>query len=100
MDPNTLVDVSAQLGHSNLMTTQRYYAQITAESAGSRLEKAWSGNKDKTRTQSKPRQGEALDLLLHSLGITPEELATRLITNAHGTTNTAIAFKERLTGYN
>jgi integrase len=29
-DPNLLVNVSAQLGHSNLMTTQRYYAQISA----------------------------------------------------------------------
>ena len=99
-DPNLLVDVSAQLGHSNLMTTQRYYAQISAGSAGSKLEKVWSGNKNTAISQTKLDHGEALNLILQLLGIAPEELAARLLTKARDSQNLVIESKERLTSYN
>lgn len=84
-DPNLLVDVSAQLGHSNLMTTQRYYAQISAESAGSRLEKAWGKGGITAKAASKAeQQPDALGQLLQLLGITPEELKIRLLTQPQG----------------
>jgi integrase len=41
LDPNLLPDVSTMLGHSNIKTTQRYYAQISCDSAGRRIEEAW-----------------------------------------------------------
>ena len=41
MDPNSLIDVSTTLGHSNVKTTQRDYAQISADSAGERINKLW-----------------------------------------------------------
>ncbi len=52
IDPNLLPDVSAMLGHSDLKTTQRYYAQISCSDAGKRIEEAWmrrmQGEKDKS----------------------------------------------------
>jgi integrase len=41
MNPNLMPDVSTVLGHANLKTTQRYYAQIPADSARQRLDDAW-----------------------------------------------------------
>jgi integrase len=87
-DPTLLVDVSAQLGHASLATTQRYYARISAESAGSRLEKAWSG-------RPAPQQGmgseAVLGLLLKAFGInTPEDLQRVLASNAPGLLNPRI----------
>ena len=42
LDPNLLTDVSVMLGHADVKTTQRYYAQISCDSAGRRLEEAWN----------------------------------------------------------
>jgi integrase len=41
IDPNLIPDVSTALGHSSIMTTQRFYAQMDRESAGRRIEEAW-----------------------------------------------------------
>jgi integrase len=41
IDPNLIPDVSAALGHTNLETTQRYYAQMDRSNAVRRLENAW-----------------------------------------------------------
>jgi integrase len=41
LDPNLLPDISTMLGHADIKTTQRYYAQISCDSAGRRLEAAW-----------------------------------------------------------
>ncbi len=43
IDPNLLPDVSAMLGHASVKTTQRYYAQISSDSAAKRIEEAWEG---------------------------------------------------------
>jgi len=40
-DPNLLPDISTMLGHSDIETTQRYYAQISSDSAGRRIEEDW-----------------------------------------------------------
>ncbi len=97
MDPNLLVDVSAQLGHSSVMTTQRYYAQISAESAGSRLEKAWD-EKEKNKIPMKPEQGEALKNFLHLLGSSPEALISLLSPKAQESPNPVIESKNRPSG--
>lgn len=41
-DPSLLPDVSAVLGHSNIATTQKYYAQIRRGTALHRIESAWN----------------------------------------------------------
>jgi len=41
IDPNLIPDVSAALGHTNLETTQRFYAQMDRGNAVRRLEDAW-----------------------------------------------------------
>ncbi len=41
IDPNLIPDVSAALGHTNLETTQRFYAQMDRSDAVRRLESAW-----------------------------------------------------------
>ncbi len=78
LDPNLLVDVSAQLGHSNLTTTQRYYAQISAESAGSRLEKAWD-KKHTSETNDNTNAENVLGMLVKALGINSPDDLQRLI---------------------
>jgi hypothetical protein len=47
-NPNTLPDVSKQLGHSSLLVTQSYYAAIEASDAGRRLSEAWEQIPTKT----------------------------------------------------
>jgi integrase len=42
-DPSLLPDVSSVLGHSNIATTQKYYAQIRRGTALHRIETAWIG---------------------------------------------------------
>jgi hypothetical protein len=99
-DPNLLVDVSAQLGHSNLMTTQRYYAQISAESAGARLERAWATDK-MPETESKDTATNAVALLLKALGVgNSEELREALLVQVKKAENARIEYSDRLTGYN
>ncbi len=41
LDPNLIPDISTQLGHTSIETTQRFYAQMDRESAGRRIEEAW-----------------------------------------------------------
>ena len=41
-DPSLLPDVSRFLGHSNIATTQKYYAQIRGSTALQRIERAWA----------------------------------------------------------
>lgn len=83
-DPNLLIDVSAQLGHSNLMTTQRYYAQISAESAGSRLEKAWD-DQPVVQKEKSINADIMLGMLMKALRInSPEDLQKLLATQAEG----------------
>jgi integrase len=92
-DPNLLIDVSTQLGHSNIKTTQRYYAQISAESAGQRIERAWEG-KAPTKTP------DPVSDLLAALGVgSVEELKARLTSQAPCTETSRIDFKNRLPGY-
>ena len=98
MDPNLLVDVSAQLGHSNLATTQRYYAQISAESAGSRLEKAWNEHGEDTKVSNKG--SNEVSQLLEALGISSiTELRERLSPQAQSAPNRRIDPKSPLSGY-
>lgn len=80
-DPNLLVDVSAQLGHSNLTTTQRYYAQISAESAGSRLEKAWEKKHISERSDKNTNSEDVLLMLLQALGVNSSEDLQMLLSN-------------------
>jgi hypothetical protein len=78
-DPNFLVDVSAQLEHSDLMTTQHYYAQINAERA------------------DEPAGSNSVEELLRTLGIgSVEELKARLLPRAEDTENRGIDPKKRL----
>lgn len=42
VDPNLMPEVSIQLGHSSILTTQRFYADMDLVGAGSKLRKAWS----------------------------------------------------------
>ena len=42
LDPNLFPDVSTALGHASLVTTQRFYAQISCDRAANRLENAWT----------------------------------------------------------
>jgi integrase len=97
MDPNSLVDVSTTLGHSNLLTTQRYYAQICAESAGSRINKLWE------RATKKPAPTVAsgeVEELLKILGVTSiEELKSIVSENSISAKKGVIDPKERLPGY-
>ncbi len=44
-DSSLLPDVSKFLGHSNLATTQKYYAQIRGSTALQRIERAWASEK-------------------------------------------------------
>jgi len=90
IDPNLLVDVSAQLGHANIATTQRYYAQISSESAGSRLERAW-GAKAEADTISNSDQSK--EQLMKILGITQEDLLTVLTSKLQGLPNPRIENK-------
>lgn len=102
-DPNLLVDVSTQLGHSNLLTTQRYYAQISAESAGSRIEKAW----EKTQPKHNPDKNtnpavvpDPITDLLSILGVSSiDELKIRLAPQAPCTEKHGIDPKNQLPGY-
>lgn len=89
-DPNLLVDVSAQLGHANIATTQRYYAQISAESAGTRLERAW-GSEAGANKGTTP--DHARDQLMQLLGITQEELQMVLLSRLQGLPNPRIENK-------
>ncbi len=99
MDPNLLVDVSAQLGHSNLATTQRYYAQISAESAGSRLEKAWDKKEYVTKTSMEG--GSNIAKLLEELGFSSiTELKDCVSLKAQSASNQRIDYRNQLPGYN
>ncbi len=44
-DSSLLPDVSRILGHSNLATTQKYYAQIRGSTALQRIERAWTSER-------------------------------------------------------
>lgn len=102
-DPNLLVDVSTQLGHSSLLTTQRYYAQISAESAGSRIEKAWQRTQTQDNTNINTNNGvvsESVSDLLANLGVSSiEELKARLSPQAPCTGKHGIDPKNQLPGY-
>ncbi len=88
MDSALMADVSAQLGHANMATTQRYYARISADRAGSRLEKAWS---ERTTQEQGMSSEMVLALLLKMFGInTPEDLQRIIATNAPGLLNPRI----------
>lgn len=77
MDPNSLNDVSVVLGHSNIKTTQRSYAQMSASGAGARLKTLW--NPAPTKEDPSPALPEEVKELLDRLGITSiEELEALL----------------------
>lgn len=64
-DPSLMPEVSQQLGHSSLVTTQRFYADMSLIDAGSKLRKAWSTEKNgvivpQTRSPEPPTE-EAKD---------------------------------------
>ncbi len=101
MDPNSLIDVSTTLGHSNLKTTQRYYAQINADSAGDRINKLWEKNMKKKQTPvTDPASSGEVDELLKTLGISSvEELRTMLSQNSIMTKKRGIDSKDWLPGY-
>ncbi|WP_162137720.1 tyrosine-type recombinase/integrase [Methanomassiliicoccus luminyensis] len=97
-DPNLLPDVSTQLGHSSILTTQRYYAQISAESAGSRIEKAWKN--ETSASHNKADVTGPIAELLEALGMgSVEELKARLISQASNTEKHGIDSKNWLPGY-
>lgn len=99
MDSNLLNDVSAQLGHSNTNTTQRYYAQISAESAGTRLVKAYESH-GSTKTKEKGKGDGDVAQLLESLGYSSiEELRKHLDSKAESASNRGIDFKNPPAGY-
>ncbi len=77
MELNSLIDVLTTLGHSNVKTTQRYYAQIRSVSAGERINKLWeSALKKEAPTTSPPGEVEEL---LKTLGVSSvEELRAAL----------------------
>jgi integrase/recombinase XerD len=108
-DPNLLPDVSTQLGHSSILTTQRYYAQISAESAGSRIDRAWESktqtentlNSVEEKTQMPSVFSDLLTALLANLGVSSvEELKARLPPKAPCTETPGIEQKNQLAGYN
>lgn len=82
-DPNSLIDVSTQLGHSNLKTTQRYYAQISADSAGARLNKLWeAAPKKEASALTAPGPTGEIDELFKSLGISSVEELKALLSQS------------------
>jgi integrase len=61
-DSSLMPEVSQQLGHSSLVTTQRFYADMDLIDAGSKLRKAWSKKAVSQTTQienDSPRVAEA-----------------------------------------
>jgi integrase len=58
-DSSLLPEVSQQLGHSSVVTTQRFYADMNLTDAGNKLRNAWSKNEGtKTVTAPKGSQSE------------------------------------------
>jgi len=101
MDPNSLIDVSTALGHSNLKTTQRYYAQISADSAGERINKLWEKalNKEVSSPAAPVPSGE-VEELLKTLGVSSvDELKTMLSQNSIPAKKSGIDSKNWLPGY-
>jgi hypothetical protein len=60
-NPNTLPDVSKQLGHSSLVVTQQFYAAIDANDAGQRLAETWGQKPDDLVRHSYEKPKKALD---------------------------------------
>ncbi len=74
-DPNSLPDVSKQLGHSSLVVTQSYYANIEANDAGRRLSEVW-GQRPTESVLERPRK-EMLDTRSEkNILIKPKEFIT------------------------
>ncbi|HNU35171.1 MAG TPA: site-specific integrase, partial [Methanomassiliicoccales archaeon] len=101
MDPNSLIDVSTVLGHSNLKTTQRYYAQISADSAGERINKLWEKLlKNEVSSPAVPVPSGEVEELLKTLGVSSvEELKTMLSQNSIPAKKSGIDSKNWLPGY-
>jgi len=101
MDPNSLIDVSTALGHSNLKTTQRYYAQISADSAGERINKLWErALKKEAPAPIKPAPSGEVEELLKTLGVSSvEELKTLMSQNSIPAKKNGIDSKDWLPGY-
>jgi hypothetical protein len=53
-DSSLLPEVSQQLGHSSIVTTQRFYADMNLTDTGKKLRKAWSRN-DEPETMTAPK---------------------------------------------
>lgn len=60
-NPNALPDVSKQLGHSSLVVTQQFYADIDANDAGMRLAETWGQKPDDLVRHSSEEPKKALD---------------------------------------
>jgi len=74
-DPNSLPDVSKQLGHSSLVVTQSYYANIEANDAGRRLSEVW-GQRSTESVPVQPKK-EMLDTISEkNILIKPKEFIT------------------------
>lgn len=101
MDPNSLIDVSTALGHSNVKTTQRYYAQISADSAGERINKLWErALKKETFAPSEPEPSGEVEELLKTLGVSSvEELKAMMSQNSIPAKKNGIDPKNWLPGY-
>jgi integrase len=85
-DSSLMPEVSQQLGHSSLVTTQRFYADMELIDAGSKLRRAWSK--------------KAIPQTLQKLMESPTDSMIELESESNGNSNKAlISGREYLPGY-
>lgn len=58
-DPTLIPEVSKQLGHTSIVTTQRFYADMDLVDTGSKLRKAWSEKEKEPDQETNTQKGRS-----------------------------------------